>query len=188
MRSSITATVSVASRTAGSAAPFAPLSIVLRMVFTSSIRRATSTLNLVCSTSAGASDRSLCVVRRSAASPPSKTTSTGLETSRAMRSARDRNFWAPVVETSAQSLSSSTGPANARPTRSASAPCASSSSWKSTRLPLLFDIFWPSSRTMPWLIRFENGSVKSISPMSNSTFVMKRAYSRCRIACSTPPM
>ena len=45
----------------------------------------------------------------------------------------------------------------------------------STRLPLLLDIFEPTSSTMPWLIRVENGSVKSIRPMSNSTLVMKRA-------------
>ena len=58
----------------------------------------------------------------------------------------------------------------------------------STRLPFDFDIFEPSSSTMPWLMRLVNGSVKSTRPMSKRTFVMNRAYSRCRIACSTPPM
>ena len=60
-------------------------------------------------------------------------------------------------------------------TRDASAPGFSMLAANSTRLPLLFDIFEPPSRTMPWLIRVENGSVKSIRPMSNSTFVMNRA-------------
>ena len=77
-----------------------------------------------------------------------------------MRHARARNFAAPTGETSAQSMSSSGGPANASVTRSASAPCAPSSLANSTRLPFDFDIFVPSMSTMPWFSRDVNGSVK----------------------------
>ena len=59
---------SAASRTAGSAGP-APVSIALRVALTSSMRRATTTLNFVCSTRPGASASSRCVTRRSAGSP-----------------------------------------------------------------------------------------------------------------------
>src|SRR3954453_16218371 len=41
--------------------------------------------------------------------------------------------------------------------------------------------------TWPWFISDVKGSTKSSIPMSCSTFVKKRLYSRCRIACSTPP-
>lgn len=45
----------------------------------------------------------------------------------------------------------------------------------STRFPLLLDILPPPSRTIPWLMSEEKGSVKSIIPMSKRNFVMKRA-------------
>ena len=41
---------------------------------------------------------------------------------------------------------------------------------------------------IPCVNRFANGSWNESSPMSASAFVKKRAYMRCRIACSTPPM
>src|SRR5713101_450955 len=41
--------------------------------------------------------------------------------------------------------------------------------------------------TWPWLISRVNGSVKSTIPMSYRNLVKNRLYSRCRIACSTPP-
>ena len=41
---------------------------------------------------------------------------------------------------------------------------------------------------IPWLNRFANGSSKLTSPKSCSTRHMKRAYSRCRMACSIPPL
>ena len=73
-------------------------------------------------------------------------------TSCATRHARARNFCAPVVETSSQLMSSSTGPAKAIATRTASAPGSTMLEANSTRLPLLLDIFEPPSSTMPWLI------------------------------------
>ncbi len=42
--------------------------------------------------------------------------------------------------------------------------------------------------TMPWVSRFANGSSNFTSPRSRMTFDQNRAYSRCRIACSMPPM
>ena len=77
-----------------------------------------------------------------------------------MRQARARNLAEPAGETSAQSMSSSGGPANAMVRRSASAPCSSSSLANSTRLPFDFDIFEPSMSTMPWFSSALNGSVK----------------------------
>ena len=41
---------------------------------------------------------------------------------------------------------------------------------------------------MPWFRQRVNGSVNDTSPMSYSTLVMKRLYSRCRMACSMPPV
>ena len=58
----------------------------------------------------------------------------------------------------------------------------------STTLPFDLDIFAPPVVIIPWLNRRANGSRKPTRPMSCSTFVKKRAYSRCRIACSMPPM
>ena len=45
-----------------------------------------------------------------------------------------------------------------------------------------------SFRTMPCVSRRWNGSSTSVSPQSRMTRVQKREYSRCRIACSMPPM
>ena len=42
--------------------------------------------------------------------------------------------------------------------------------------------------TMPWVSSFVNGSSTDTSFRSRITLVQKRAYSRCRIACSMPPM
>ena len=57
-----------------------------------------------------------------------------------------------------------------------------------TTLPRLFDIFAPSLMISPCLRKRANGSSKSMSPRSCSTIVMKRLYSRCSTACSSPPM
>ena len=65
---SITASVSAASRTAGSAAP-GPESIALRAALTSSISRATATLSRVASTSLVTSSMVRCVTLRSSTSP-----------------------------------------------------------------------------------------------------------------------
>src|SRR6202042_1756094 len=56
-----------------------------------------------------------------------------------------------------------------------------------TPLPSDLDIALPPFTTWPWFISRVNGSPNEISPMSCSTLVKNRAYSRCRIACSTPP-
>ena len=55
-------------------------------------------------------------------------------------------------------------------------------------LPFDLDIFAPSRVIIPCVNSRANGSWKSSSPMSASAFTKKRAYIRCRIACSTPPM
>ena len=49
-------------------------------------------------------------------------------------------------------------------------------------------IFAPSLVTIPCVNSAWNGSWKSRWPRSASALVKKRAYIRCRIACSTPPM
>ena len=56
-----------------------------------------------------------------------------------------------------------------------------------TPLPSDLLIALPWLITWPWLSSAVNGSTKSIMPMSCMTLVKKRLYSRCRIACSTPP-
>ena len=89
---------------------------------------------------------------------------------------------------SAQSMSSSGGPAKTRVRRTASTPNSASWSPRLTPLPSDLLILRPWLMTMPWFSWAENGSTKSIIPMSCSTFVKKRAYSRCSTACSTPPM
>src|SRR5665811_1795181 len=106
------ATASTASRTAGSAAP-TPVSIALRVALTSSITRATTTLNLNDSTRIAASCTVLWVTERSAASPARGSAPGSLATSRASRHARARNLVDPAGETSDQSTSSSGGPAKA---------------------------------------------------------------------------
>jgi hypothetical protein len=45
-----------------------------------------------------------------------------------------------------------------------------------------------SFSTMPWVSRRLNGSSNVTRPRSRMTLVQKREYSRCRIACSMPPM
>jgi hypothetical protein len=55
--------------------------------------------------------------------------------------------------------------------------------------PRDFDILAPSGpRIIPWVNSASNGSWTSSSSMSASALTKKRAYIRCRIACSTPPM
>jgi hypothetical protein len=57
-----------------------------------------------------------------------------------------------------------------------------------TTLPLFLDIFEPSLVIIPCVNRALNGSSASKCPMSRRALTKNRAYSRCRIACSTPPM
>ena len=85
-------------------------------------------------------------------------------------------------------MSSSGGPANTIVRRTASTPLMSSSSESRTRLPRDLLIVAPFMPTMPWFSSRVNGSSKSTMPMSCSTLVKKRAYSRCRIAWVTPPV
>ena len=58
----------------------------------------------------------------------------------------------------------------------------------STTLPLLLLMTIPSFSTIPWLSRLENGSSMVVSPVSLRALVKNLAYSRCRMACSIPPM
>ena len=55
-------------------------------------------------------------------------------------------------------------------------------------LPFDFDIFAPSWVTIPCVNSRANGSCTPSRSMSASALMKKRAYIRCRIACSTPPM
>ena len=84
-------------------------------------------------------------------------------------------------------MSSSGGPANTIVSRTASTPYASICSPRSTPLPSDLLIALPWLMTWPWFSSAVNGSTKSTMPMSCSTLVKNRLYSRCRIACSTPP-
>ena len=97
-----------------------------------------------------------------------------LVTSPARRQARARNFLAPAGDTSAQSTSSSGGPANTIVRRTASTPLTASSSERRTRFPRLLLMAEPFITTMPWLSSRVKGSVKSTRPMSWSTLVKKR--------------
>ena len=72
--------------------------------------------------------------------------------------------------------------------RPASAPSRATRSSGATPLPSDFDIAWPPRVTMPCVKSRVNGSVASTSPASCRTFWKKREYSRCRIACSMPPV
>jgi len=82
------------------------------------------------------------------------------------RQARARNLAEPAGETSAQSMSSSGGPANTMVSRTASTPCSASSSVSRTRFPRDLLIADPSMTTMPWFRSRVNGSVNETMPMS----------------------
>ena len=183
---SMIATASAASRTAGSAAP-GPLSTALRVALTSSMTRATTTLKRCASSSAATSWTVLWVARRSATSPPSAGVPAGDATSPLSRHTRCRKRSEPAGDMSAQSMSSSGGPAKTRVSRTASTPKADNWSPRLTPLPSDLLIFLPWLMTMPWFSCAENGSRKSTRPMSFRTMVKNRAYSRCSTACSTPP-
>ena len=142
------ATTSAASRTAESAGPAAP-SIALRRALTSSMTFATPTLNLKFSIDGAKSRRNAWVALRSSALPVFTSTPTAEVTSLAVRQARARNLAEPAGETSAQSMSSSGGPAKDIVRRMASTPCSSSCSLRATRFPRDLDIAEPFMRTMP---------------------------------------
>jgi hypothetical protein len=105
-----------------------------------------------------------------------------------MRQTRLRKRYAPSTPWSLHSRSRSTGAAKRMKRRAVSAPYFAMISSGETTLPFDFDIFEPSLRTMPCVSRFVNGSSKSTRPASCSTFVKKREYRRCRMACSMPPI
>ena len=115
------AIASTASRTAGSLDP-GPESIALRAAFTNSMIRATATLNLNDSTAKPASCNALCVARRSSRSPVLGSVPTADVTSPDKRQALAKNLTEPAGETSAQSTSSSGGPAKTIVKRIASTP------------------------------------------------------------------
>src|SRR6266571_2970833 len=182
-----TANVSAASLTAGSPAP-GPESIARRAAVASSISLATATFRRAASTSLVTSSIVLWVTRRRSLSPV--TDVPGAEAcpaSAAILITRPRNFTDASGRTSAQSMSSSGGLANSIVRRIASTPCAASCTPRSTPLPSDLDIALPWLMTWPWLISRTKGSVKSTMPMSYRTLVKNLLYSRCRIACSTPP-
>ena len=142
------ATASAPSRTAGSSEP-GPESIALRSTLTSSITRATATLNRNVSTAWAASCRARWVALRTFSSPPRGSLTGDDVTSPASRQARARNLVEPDGDTSAQSTSSSGGPAKTIDRRIASTPCRLSSSDNRTRLPRDLLIAEPSMITMP---------------------------------------
>ena len=86
---------------------------------------------------------------RSETSPFVKSAPAGLVTSPEMRHARFKNLTEPEGETSAQSTSSSGGPAKTIAKRIASTPWFASSSESRTRFPRDFDIADPSIKTIP---------------------------------------
>ena len=88
---------------------------------------------------------------------------------------------------SAQSMSSSGGPANTIVSLTASTPKASSCWPRSTPFPSDLLIALPLLMTWPWLIRLAAGSTASTMPMSCRTLVKKRKYMRWPVACSMPP-
>jgi hypothetical protein len=84
-------------------------------------------------------------------------------------------------------MSSSGGPANTTVSRTASTPYATAPAPRSMPLPSDLLMALPWLMTWPWFISAAKGSTTSSMPMSCRTLVTKRLYSRCRIACSTPP-
>ena len=72
--------------------------------------------------------------------------------------------------------------------RAVSAPYLEMISSGDTTLPLDLDILEPSFNTMPCVNKALKGSSTSTKPISCSTFTKKRAYNKCKIACSIPPM
>ena len=85
-------------------------------------------------------------------------------------------------------MSFSGGAAKSSKTRPVSAPNLVIMSSALTTLPLDFDIFAPSRMISPCARNFVNGSSKPMCPMSWSTIVRNREYSRWSTACSLPPM
>ncbi len=114
------------------------------------------------------------VTLRSSVSPLSNATPGSLATSDITRSARARNFCEAPGDRSAQSMSSSGGPAKIMVSRTASTPNSSICWPRSTPLPRDFDMALPPLITWPWLSMLANGSVKSTMPMSCRTLVKKR--------------
>ena len=145
------------------------------------------TLNLKDSTANSISANVLWVTLRNSKLPVLKSTPGLLVTSWLMRQARFKNFNDPAGDTSAQSTSSSGGPAKTNETLMASTPCLSNSSDNLTKLPRLLLIAEPSINTMPWFNNLVNGSLKFNSPISFKTLVKNLEYKRCKMAWVTPP-
>ena len=95
---------------------------------------------------------------------------------------------APSTPSSFHSSDWSGGAANRINRRTVSAPYLSINCCGSTVLPLDLDILLPSFNTIPCVNRFLNGSSLSSKPSSRINLWKKRAYRRCRTACSIPPM
>jgi hypothetical protein len=106
------------------------------------------------------------VTLRSPPEPVAGSAPIGELTSQDSRQARARNRADPAGDTSAQSMSSSGGPAKTMVSRTASTPCSSSCSDSRTRLPLPLLIAEPSICTMPWFSNRANGSTTGTMPRS----------------------
>ena len=91
---------------------------------------------------------------------------------------------------SVQSKASAGGPAWRWKSRRASAPTSLKYFSGVMRLPLDLDIFVPSIRIIPWVNRRDTGSRSSpgANPVSMSARMKNLVYSRCKMACSMPPM
>src|SRR2546428_7076478 len=87
-----------------------------------------------------------------------------------------------------QSAPSVHGPRNIMNRRSVSAPYFATYSSGVCTLPRDFDILRPPKMIVPWFCRRSAGSSNHSSPRSRSALQTKRMYSRCRIACSIPPV
>src|SRR3954468_2213194 len=160
-------------------------SMPLRSALVSSISRAIATFSR-CVSSSLVTSSTVCATARSIVSSRASVDGSAA-TSAASRATRASHFTDPDGDTSAQSMSSSGGPAKTMEMRMASTP--NDASWPPRSTPLPSDLLMalPWLMTWPWFSSAENGSTKSTIPMSYSTLVKNRLYSRCRIACSTPP-
>src|SRR3989344_3188001 len=102
---------------------------------------------------------------------------------------RFKNLAIPLKLFEFQAKSCSNGPKNAKFIRTVSAPYLASSASGSPTLPRDLDMRLPSGPIItPWLRRDRNGSENSTAPKLFKALVIKRAYKRCMVLCSRPPI
>ena len=133
---------------------------------------------------------SRCVARVISSTEPGAASGTAVLPGLASRHSRWRNRAVPSIPASLHSTSSCGGLTKRWNSRRASAPTDSKYSCGRTRLPFDFDILVPLIRMMPWVNSRAKGSrsVLGATSRSASALVKNRAYIRCRMACSMPPM